>query len=95
VKISKTMYHHFRYDKKGRLKRYVRANPEFRPLPNGGATFCVVLLETGELGMGESVCQPEDTFVYATGRERAYDRAVNDVRRYFERCNKCGQDPDK
>lgn len=73
-------FQHFRYDKRGRLKRYSRANPDFAPSHNGGVTVCSILLN-GMIGTGVAICQPEDTFCYESGRNIAFSRALEDVSR--------------
>lgn len=49
----------------------------FTPASTGGATECTIALDNGAVFKGVAFCSYSDPFCYKTGREIAYERAVN------------------
>lgn len=75
---GRVFINHFRYhgegeslDSHGFLKKEGVA-----PDPKGGYTFVRVVLPSGRVLIGESLCSREDPFSRKSGRELAFDRAL-------------------
>lgn len=72
-------YKHFRYDRRGHLRRYFRGNSSWAPTNRGGMTICVISTSTGLVGIGEAICLTIDPFCYAEGRGIARDKAEREI----------------
>ena len=72
-------YMHYRYDKRGMLRRYYRGKSPWTPMGKGGLTICVVTTGTGLIGVGEGACSLSDAFCYRVGREIAREKAEREV----------------
>ena len=68
------VYNHFRYDKHGKVRRFIRGESKWRPTLYGGLTVCVAVhKDTGHIVTGYGNCDPVDRFEYAEGRWYAWN----------------------
>lgn len=85
IQVEKTngctlRFDHFRFrkgDESGKFLRYHRGRSSWKPTERGGATFCFVYDENGEIcAHGLAECSVKDAFCYRLGREIARGRAL-------------------
>ena len=84
------VYNHFRYDKHGKIRRFMRGVSRWRPTMYGGLTVCVAVHKvTGRILTGYGNCDPADRFTYADGRWYAWGNVYEFIQ--FEKLNDKGQ----